>query len=620
MFFVNSVRVAPGVRSALALACGVALSASEVAMAQSAVSPVVVTATRQAVGVTELLSDVTVIERAELDQAGASTIEEVLSRQPGIQFASNGGPGALSSVFIRGTNSSHVVLLIDGMRAGSVTAGGVSWWRVPVSQIERIEIVRGPVSSLYGSDAIGGVIQIFTRGGQGPLSVTADAGVGSQGTAALNAGLSGSQAGWRYALNVGRFRTSGINVKPTSPSPMDADRDGFSSKSVTGRLSYELAKGHELGFSYFRSEGENQYDGYGYADVDHRNQTRVSSVSAFLNNRLSANWSSQLRLSRSTDDAGEYAGATQSSRVHSSQTQLSWQNDVHTQVGTFLLGAERLEDDVDASSTYVETSRAMNSLLAGWRGTYRAHSLQANVRHDDSTQFGDQNTGSLAYGYRFNPQWRLSATYGTGFKAPTFNDLYFPLECYGLDCYGGNPALQPETSRNRETTLHFEQQGHHVSLTWYLNQVDNLIVWGNTPENVAKARLEGLTLTYAGQLAGWNVQASYDYLDAKDQDTGERLAKRARHHAAVSLGRRVGPWEGRLEWQGSDRRVEYPYMSPAVKLSGYSLAHVYGAYHLNAEWSVFARVNNLFNRAHELTKGYATPGINTFIGVRYAPR
>lgn len=620
MFVLNSVRLAPGVRSALAVACGLALSALHVGVqAVEVVSPVVVTATRQAVGATELLSDVTVIERAELDQAGASTLAEVLSRQPGVQVASNGGPGTISSVFMRGANSSHVVLLIDGMRVGSITAGGVNWSRVPVSQIERIEIVRGPVSSLYGSDAIGGVIQIFTRQGQGPLSMTADAGVGSQGTVAANVGLSGAQAGWRYALDVARSRTSGINAQPGSPAPMDADQDGFSSKSLSARLSFEVAKGHEVGVNYFRSQGENQYDNE-YANADNRSKARVSSVSVFVKNRITTDWNSQLRLSRSVDDSGEYKDSTLTSRVHSQQTQLAWQNDLQTQVGTFLLGLERLEDKVDASSTYVKTSRAMNSALAGWRGTYQAHSLQANVRHDDSTQFGGQNTGSLAYGHRFNPQWRASATYGTGFKAPTYNDLYFPLECYGPDCYGGNPALRPESSRNREATLHFEQHGHHVSLTWYLNQVDNLIVWGNTPENVAKARLEGLTFAYSGQLAGWDVQTSYDYLDAKNQDTRERLAKRARHHVAASVGRRLGAWEGRLEWQGSDRRVEYPYMSPAAKLSGYSLTHVHGAYHLTSEWSVFARVNNLFNREHELSKGYATPGINTFIGVRYTPR
>lgn len=615
MFFLNTVRVAPGVRSALAVACGLTLSAAEVAWAQDAVTPVVVTAARQPVGVSELLHDVTVIDRQALEQAGGSTLEEVLSRQPGVEMSSNGGPGALSSVFIRGANSSHVLLLIDGMRVGSVSAGAPDWSRLPISQIDHIEIVRGPVSSLYGSDAIGGVIQVFTRDGQGPARWSAEVGVGSRGTAKAQAGVSGASEGWRYALSLGAEHTDGFNAWPLSPALADRDRDGFHAQSASGRLSYALTSDTEVGGNWLYSRGVNRLDGGD--ELDHRNRTTVSSAGLFVKSRLSSEWTTHVRLSRSLDKAEDLASPAQITHANSRQTHLAWQNDIATRFGTWLVGAERLEESLDASSTYVRTDRAVNSVLGGWRLTQGAHSVQLNARRDDSTQYGGRNTGSAAYGYRITPEWRANVSYGTAFKAPAFNDLYFPLECNpGWGCFGGNPNLKPETSRNREATLHYETGGHHASLTWYLNRVDNLIQWGNTPDNVAHARLEGYTLAYNGQWQGWDVGASWDHVDAKNVETDERLLKRARDHGVVSLGRRAGLWEGRVEVQGSGDRVDFG----DKQMAGYTLVNVYGAYQLARDWQVFARVNNLFNRDYMLSYGFGTPGITTFVGLRYSPK
>lgn len=616
MFSLNSVRRAPGARSALAVACGVALSAFHVgAHAEEVVAPVMVTATRQPVGVSEVLHDVTLIDRQALEKAGSSTLEEVLSRQPGIEISTNGGPGAVSSVFIRGTNSNHLVLLIDGMRVGSLTSGAPNWSRVPVSQIDRIEIVRGPVSSLYGSDAIGGVIQVFTREGQGPAQWSAEVGAGSRGTAKAHVGVAGSSQGWRYALNVGSEHTEGINASPVPATQADQDRDGYHARNASARMSYAVTADTEVGGNWFYSHGVNRYDRG--EEQDYRSRSSLSSAGVFVKSRLSSQWATKVRLSRSDDKSRQFDSTSLSSRESSRQTELSWQNDIETSFGTWLLGTERLEESLEASSSYVKTDRAVNSVLAGWRVARGPHSMQVNARHDDSTQYGDRNTGSVAYGYRFNPSWRANASYGTAFKAPTFADLYFPVECYPIwGCFGGNPDLKPESSRNREASLHYESGGHHASLTWYLNHVENLIQWGSIPENVARARLEGYTLAYTGQLAGWDLGASWDHVQAKNVQTGERLLKRARNQGTLSLGRQWAQWEGRVEVQGRGNRIDFGQKP----MAGYTLVNVYGAYQVAREWQVFARVNNLFNRDYVLSHGFGTPGINTFIGVRYTPR
>ncbi|MBS1144074.1 MAG: TonB-dependent receptor [Proteobacteria bacterium] len=576
--------------------------------------PVLITATRQETRVSEQLSDVSVIEREEIESAGQSTLEEILSRQPGIEFSANGSFGANSSLYVRGSSGSHVLLLVDGMRMGSATSGSASWNRIPASQIERIEIVRGPASSLYGSDAIGGVIQVFTRQGDGPLSFHGEVGAGTYDTASASGGFSGAQNGWRYALNLATYTTAGFNSKPWTASA-NKDRDGFWMNSLSGRLAYSFAKGHEAGISVFYSDGESKFDGTG-ATIDWRNRNSVSSLNAFLKNTLTDFWTSTINVGSSMDDSDELRNGVRNSNFRTDQRLFSWQNDFRTRVGNFLLGAERLEQEVDTTTAYAVRERTNNSLLGGWTLGYEAHRAQVNVRRDDNSQFGDKTTGSLAYGYRFSRNWRANASYGTAFRAPTFNDLYYPLR----GGFFGNPNLKPENARNREVALHFETGQQHVSLTWYLNRVENLIVWTNTPNNVGSARLEGITLAYEGVLAGLNVQASYDYLDAKDVDTDRRLARRAQNRVAAAIGQTLGAWEWRVEEQVSDDRMDYPFGQPPKKLGGYSLTNLYGAYRFAKDWSVFARVNNLFDREYVLADTYATPGMNAFIGVRYSPK
>ena len=294
--------------------------------------------------------------------AGASFgLPELLARQPGIQMATNGGPGKSTSIFMRGGNRNHTILLIDGMRIGSATTGTASWQDIPLSQIERIEILRGPASAMYGADAVGGVIQIFTKKGEGPALVEAFGGVGTLGTTQLGAGVSGSTGPWSYALRAAEYETSGVSARK-GPYPaqtvrhnynpaLDADRDGFRSRTLAARLGYTLAPGHELGLNLIRIDSRNWYDGGGYnarggADVGNDAATEVIALES--RNRLADNWQSTLRLAQSKDES---TGFRSTSRYNSKQEQLLWQNDIKLAVGSLMLAYEHLEQSADSTTT-----------------------------------------------------------------------------------------------------------------------------------------------------------------------------------------------------------------------------------------------------------------------------
>ena len=606
----------------LAAAISIALATPAHAQTEANLDPIVVTATRQPVRESQLLSDVTVIERAELQVAGQSTLGEVLSRQPGLQVTTNGGSGTTTSLFMRGANSNQVLVLIDGMRVGSATTGAAAWSRLPLSQIERVEILRGAASSLYGSEAIGGVIQIFTRSGQGPFRPFAEIGGGSYGTFQANGGFSGGTDGWNYALNLARDQTRGFSSisNPRNPS-FNPDNDGFEQNSLSGQLAYEFAKGHEVGARILYSDGKNDYDS-GFTKVaaarDYRNDQKVTTYNAYLKDAFTSSWTSTLRAGQSIDDSQQFEDARRTSVFKTTLNQYTWQNDFTTGFGNFLLAFERLEQNIDGTTKYAVTERSVNSALGGWTGSFEAHHLQANIRIDDNSQYGDKTTGSAAYGYQFNSNWRANVRYGTAFKAPTFNELYFP----GF----GNPQLKPESSNTVEGSVHFDRGQHHASITLYRSNVDDLIVTVGPimpgfifrPENVGKALIKGATLAYDGRVQDFIVSANYDYLDPRNEDTGKLLPRRAKQYGTIAVGQQLEPFEWRAEMQASDYR--YDNVANTTKLAGYAIFNLYGAYRFAPDWSLFARINNLFDRDYATVADYATPGVNAFLGLRYSPK
>ena len=446
----------------------------------------------------ELLADVTVIGADEIARAGAGTLTDLLQRQPGVEIVRNGGPGAVSGVFLRGANTAQTLVLIDGLRVGSSSTGAATLEAIPLEQIERIEILRGPASSLYGADAIGGVIQVFTRRGRGAFSANATAGGGTYDARSASGGIAGSASAVAYAVQVGARASSGFNaiVDPSNFS-YNPDRDGYRSANVGGNVSAQWASGQFVDVQYLRNRLNAQFDAG--PDHDDRTITVVETARVESRNTVTPFWTSRLSAGVAIDDSVSKTGFGDSP-FRTTQRQYGWQNDVDlskatAMPGTLSAGVERREERVATDVGFAVTARDTNALFAIYRLSLEPHSLQANVRHDDSTQFGGRTTGTIAYGYRLSPEWRLNASYGTGFKAPTFNDLYYP----GFS----NPALVPETSRNVEAGIAWTRAAGELQFearaTAYRNRVRQLIVFecdadfNCAPHNVARATLRGVT-------------------------------------------------------------------------------------------------------------------------------
>ncbi|NMG43340.1 TonB-dependent receptor [Aromatoleum toluvorans] len=607
--------------SAAAVAVAAAFPFANTAFAADEVTgeTVIVTATRQPTRSDELLADTTVVTRNEIERAGHSTLSQILSATPGVFVTDGGLPGKDAAVFVRGTNRGHVLLFIDGMPVTSATLGQAPFELIPASDIERIEILRGPASALYGSEAIGGVVQVFTRRGQGPVRPQVALRYGSHNTRDAQANISGGGEQLSFALSASKFKTDGIN---STRGPLsNFDDDGYERESMSGSLQWRLAPGHELGVTLLKSDDENHTDGD--LNFDNRTKNDILSWSVYSRNRLSDFWTSTLRV-------GESANLSDSHRVGAIDTfdtrtrLIAWQNDLRTTWGDWIVGLEEQRQNVDTSGELVVDSRTFRSGFAGWTGSFGANRLQANIRRDDVEHIGAENTWSLGYGYQFSDSIRGFASMGTAFKAPSFNDLYFPTTCFPIfGCFGGNPDLKPESSRNREIGLAWEEAGQEAKIVYFLNRIKDLIVFENTPENVGKAKIAGVTASYAGRLDRWHWNLAVDVLDPRDEDTDNILRRRARERLVAGLDYTAGQWTVGGQWSAVGAR--YEDSANTQRMGGYGLVDLFAQYRIDRDWTLDAQIKNAGDKDYALALGFqntvfATAGRTAFIGVRYAPR
>ena len=599
--------------------------------AQAHLDTLVVTATRQETRVTEVLADVTVIDREEIERSGQDTITELLARQPGIQAASNGGPGTTTSFYLRGANSNQTKVLVDGIAINSADLSGSPLRFMPLGDVDRIEILRGPAATLYGADAIGGVIHIITRRGAPGLRVDAFAGYGSRNTRQASAGLSGGNEQWRFRIDANHSGSDGFSAQRNA-SNRDADNDPWRNSGGGASLSFTPAQGHEIGASWRRNEGLIHYDSGrqpANGNYNDRNAFATEQWQIFSRNRLTDSWTSRLLYGEAKDnqksyywDAWAWPAATEViTKQNTLNRQLSWQNDVTLPLGKLLLAAERLEQKISPDADFSKRPKADNhSILAGWSAALGDHNWQINARRDKHSEFGGENTWSAAYGYRLNRELRAHVSAGTAFKAPSVYQLYMTSP-WG----NGNPHLKPEKSRNHEAGLTWDNGVHSLGAIYYHNRLRNLIdwvydpmTWVGTYENVGKARLEGVTLSYAGRLGDWSLRASYDYLDARDTENDFQLGRRARNKAMLGVSRAWGPFEAGVEMLGVGRR--YNSNTETDPMGGYGLVNLTARYAINPELALEARLNNLFDKRYETAYGYNTPGFSAFVGLRYSPK
>lgn len=579
-------------------------------MQVAALDPVVVTATRHPVRADELVSEVVVIERAQIEDSAARTVPELLARSAGVQFTSTGGVGKVAGVFIRGAESRHTVLLIDGVRYGSATAGIPIWDAVPLEMIERIEVLKGPASALYGSDGVGGVVQIFTRRGQTGYRPYASLGMGSSGTAQAAAGTSGGKGPWTYAFGVQRTRERGISAtNANAPFGIhDPDRDGFVQNSLNASAALQLHADWRVEASVLHSSGTTRFDdGPG---IDARSRIRSDVASLGLKGRIGA-WNSELRLAHSVDLDRAIEGSWLPSEFRTTQQQWSWLNTMATPLGTALAGLERREQQVDGSTAYDVSQRTIDAVFAGLNGQSGAHSWQANLRRDRNSQFGGSSTGFAGYAYRIGGGWRVHASHGTSFVAPNFNQLYYP----GFS----NPLLQPERGRNTEAALSWSAGGHDLRLTRFDNRIRGYISNTTLPQNVPRSRIDGWTLAYEGRLgSATRMRASLDALDPRNEATGRLLPRRAREQATLAVDHQAGAWRfgGSLLHAGA----RFDDIANTVPLASYTTIDLHAEHRLPGDWRLQFKLANLTDRVYETAYGYNQPGRAAHVTLRWQPR
>src|SRR5215470_1059167 len=590
-----SMLIARGLRGAgvlgAPLAMLVTLCQAQTPPGTAVLDPVVVTAARSPQLLSDLIADVTYIGPEEIARAGAQSLAELLQRQPGVQIVVNGPPGSTTGAFLRGANSNQTLVLIDGLRVGSSSSGTAPLEAIPLELIDHIEILRGPAASLYGADAIGGVIQVFTRSAGRGLAANATAGYGTYATSLISGGASGTFEPWRFVVQAGHRQSAGFNAiwNPANFS-YNPDRDGYTDDSLNASASYVFAPEQTLSAQFLKSRLNTQFDAG--PDFDDRTFTNVETYAIASRNRLASFWTSTLEAGASRDDSTSQTSFGPS-RFDTLQRQYSWQNDFTLPLGELSVAAIRREERLNTDAGFAVTSRDTNAV----RGVYQLHegpnALQANLRHDQSSQYGGVTSGAIAYAYTIIPGLRASASYGTGFKAPTFNDLYFP----GFS----NPNLLPETARNFEAAVRFVNRDISAGVVAYHNRVRNLIVFecdaqfNCAPQNVANATLEGVTLEFLGAFANTAVKASLDFARPFDDATGNLLPRRARRYGALQLGVQLSAASVRFDDAANTRRM-----------GGYAIVNLTAEYALATSWTVFALVGNAFDKNYELAADYNT--------------
>lgn len=602
-----------------ALVCVLSTSAQTATPALVATLPeVVVTATRVSQPLTDLVADVTIVDRTQIERSGATGLGDVLARLPGVEMARNGGLGGVTSVYLRGAETRFTAVFIDGVRVDSQGTGGASWDVIPLSQVDRIEVLRGPAGAVYGSDAMGGVIQVFTRKGEGPPSPYVGLGLGTYGTTKAEAGVSGSQGAWDYALSLVRQESKGFN----SMQSRNPDDDGYTSESLAARVGLELNAAHRLELSLLSSQLNAQYDGqFGAINVDDRTTKKLQTSALNWRAQWSADYSSTLSLTSAQD---RYETLPSPDLTVTNSRGYLWQSEYRKLGQLFTWAFERREDALMNSETAPrDTSHFQNALALGYGWVADRHSVQLNLRHDVDSVFGPQTTGALGYGYALKPNWRVKASVGTAFRAPTLYQRFSPY---------GAADLLPETSRNLDFGLNYADGPRAFGLTLYQNDVSNLIQYegnkgtcpandpldpfGGCYANTAKARYQGMTLTGRYLIANVTLSGSLDLQDPRDSVTGKLLARRAQQHGKLAAETRVRSWAVGAELQASALR--YNDAGNATELPGYALLGLRAESQVAKNWTLLVRLDNATDAKYELARGYASAGRSLYAGLTWA--
>lgn len=573
----------------------------------------------------------TVFTRADIERLQPTSVTDLLNRVPGVQVAQSGGRGSLPGIYIRGTKAAQSLVLVDGQRIANATSADSALQYLNVDQIERVEVLRGSRSVVYGADAIGGVIQIFTRRGteQG-LQARLHTGFGNRGTSQNSLGLSGGDERTHFNLSTSLDETNGIDR--TGPSfASDADHDAYRNKSYSLNLSHWLNDDVEIGFNVLDNKGKTEFDNpFGLFDPVTFNSVgqqqysdfELSSLGTYLDARINERWKTRLEVGHSENREKTADKLSDDHYVFNTyRDSVNWQNDLTLDDrNSLMLGADGYEDRVNSSTAFDEDSRWNRAVFVQHRFKGDGFSTELGLRHDKNQQFGSQNTWSGALTILLNDANDVLFSYTEGFRAPTFNDLYYP----GFS----NPNLKPEHSKSYEVQWRSRlSETRKLEASLYRTDLKDAIALDAdfTPQNIGSARINGFEASLEQQLFGWTGKLGASIIDPEDRDTGHTLNRRARRTLNLDLDRQFDRLGVGASWQAVSS--SYNDEANTQDIGGYALLGLRSSWKASRDVKLEFKLDNALDKRYSRTLysfdgsnyGYREEGRTWMFGVTWTP-
>lgn len=588
--------------------------------------PIVVSASRSAQPLDNAIGDITIIDGIQLRDNSTSSISHHLKKQAGIQVSDNGGNQTVTSTFIRGASPAQSLYMIDGIRINDSITGSALWGVLNPASFNRLEIVRGSASSLYGSNAMGGVINLINSSydGQGarPMRSFANMGAGSANTFRTNIGVNGATDTFDYSIAAAYAQSGGYSAtnKEAGPFSYHNDDDGYTLANISGSIGYLIAPDHHLGISFFNGYSHGDFDsGPFYNDTYSISKQQVYSLTS--SNQISDAWQSVLRFgfSQSAFYSSAAYGRTENKSI---QRQFTWQNNVaindHHTVSLLL---EHLDEAINSTSKFDLTKRHTTAVGAIYQGHINRHHIQASIRNDNYSQYGNKITGSLAYDVDITPHLTIGVAGNTGFRTPTFTDQFSSLN-WG---FKGNPNLKPERSRNLEAHLTYSARHTKAGITLFHTRYKDLINPYDcsmfpspcTTTNTQRATIKGVSLQAEHLFGNTRIYAGADFLSTKDNDTNKRLIRRASQVFRAGVSHTLGMVELGVDYAFTGHRFDDTNNTSKKRLGGYGLVNARAALNVNKAFSAQLYVNNVFNKKYNPAYGYNGEGTTIFLNLSW---
>jgi vitamin B12 transporter len=556
----------------------------------------------------EVMSSVSIIERVDIERIQPKSVAELLKTSAGSDIATNGGAGQATSVFVRGTNSTHTLFLVDGVRIDTVTgSGGSTVNQIPTYQIERVEIVRGPRAAMYGSDAVGAVVQIFTRNLHGgEYQASAEVGSDNFYSAGLTAGLDHGDGA--TTLSVSHENSDGYDVTDNAYG-VDDDDDSYERLNFSLKGYQKLTEQLTLNWVGRLDDGEYDYDGNSAWTVLPPSQEYKSYLISTGLDYSVQNWKHEASLARyreRNERFGDWPAVDETRR-----DQLDYQSVYnHSDDLSVNFGGQFYQDEYNGDNSFSGESRDTKAVFVGALYQLDALLTEASVRYNDVDDTDSETTYNISLGYNLNTNLFISLNYGSGFKSPTLYQLY--------DSWSGNPDLVSETSQSWEFLVRSSLWDVHAEIAYFHMDFDDMLDYDFSTwryGNISEAQIEGVELNLKKDIGALELSANYSYTDTEDKATGSQLSRRARHKGNVQASYSWDSLSVTGAWQYQGSRID-TYSNEDLK--AYSTLDASINYQLNDNWQVQLKANNIFDEDYETAPGYVTPDRQYFLQVSYA--